>query len=78
MRAFVMYRHDIPDTHDLNQANGPDDVQFEGVEFTDGTVVVRWRTAVASTSVWENMESLIAIHGHPEYDSELVWKEIEA
>ena len=74
MRSFVMYRHNVPtDTHDENQRNAPDEIQFEGVEFSDRTVVIRWMTAVPSTSVWDSMEELLKIHGHPEYDSELVW-----
>ena len=74
MRRFVMYRHNVPDdTHDANQKNPTDEVQYEGVEFTDGSVAIRWRTAVCSTSVWASMEDLLKIHGHPEYSSELIW-----
>ena len=73
MRTFTMYRHNVPDTHDENQANPPDEPQFEGVVFTDGTVALRWRTAKASVSVWDSLDDMLAIHGHPEYDSELVW-----
>jgi predicted nuclease with TOPRIM domain len=74
MRSFVMYRHNVPtDTHDENQRNAPDEIQFEGTVFSDHTVVIRWMTAVPSTSVWASMNELMKIHGHPEYDSELVW-----
>jgi hypothetical protein len=74
MRSFVMYRHNVPtDTHDENQRNAPDEIQFEGTVFSDHTVVIRWMTAVPSTSMWDSMEELLKIHGHPEYDSELVW-----
>ena len=73
-----MYRKgDISATHNHYQVNPPDEPQFEGVVFTDGTVAVRWRTAIASISVWDSMESLLAIHGHPEYDSELIWLDEE-
>jgi hypothetical protein len=78
MRSFVMYRHNVPtDTHDENQRNAPDEIQFEGIEFSDGTVVIRWMTAVPATSVWNSMDELLRVHGHPEYDSELVWLDKE-
>lgn len=35
-----------------------------GVEFSDGTVVVRWYGSDPSTSVWESIRALQAIHGH--------------
>lgn len=74
MKRFTMYRRNVPDaTHDANQKNAPDQPQFEGILFTDGTVVIRWRTAKGSTAVWASMEDMLAIHGHPEYGSELVW-----
>ena len=76
MRTFTMYRRAVPDeTHDTNQKNPPDEPQFEGVVFSDGTVAVRWLTKKHSTSVWENLDDMLAIHGHPEYQSELVWHE---
>jgi hypothetical protein len=78
MKLFTMYRRgDISDTHDENQANPPDEPQFQGVVFDDGTVVVRWLTKMASTSIWPDLRTMMAIHGHPEYDSELVWHEEE-
>lgn len=74
MRCFTMYRRAIPGTHDDNQANPPNEPQFEGVVFSDGRVAVRWLTAKRSVSVWDSMEDMLAIHGHPEYGSELVWQ----
>lgn len=74
MRRFTMYRRNIPsETHNELQANPPDEPQFEGVLFSDGKVVVRWLTARRSISVWDSMDDLLAIHGHPEFGSELVW-----
>lgn len=74
MRRFTMYRRNVPDTtHNADQKNLPDQPQFEGVVFSDGTVAVRWLTAKVSTSVWECMDDMLAIHGHPEYGSELIW-----
>lgn len=74
MKMFTMYRRNVPtDTHDENQRNAPDEPQFQGVVFDDGRVAVRWLTAKRSVSVWDNLEDMLAIHGHPEYESELVW-----
>lgn len=74
MRTFTMYRRgDLSMTHNADQSNAPDEPQFEGVVFSDGRVAVRWLTAKASVSVWDCWADLMAIHGHPEYESELVW-----
>ena len=75
MRLFTVYRPDIPEgTHDENQANGPHLPQFQGVEFDDSTVVIRWMTAVGSISIFKNMDDLMKIHGHPEYGTEVVYE----
>jgi hypothetical protein len=75
MRMFTMYRRgDISATHNEDTMNPPDEPQYEGVVFSDGSVAIRWRTAKRSTSVWASMEDMMAVHGHPEYDSELVWE----
>ena len=77
MRCFTMYRRDVPDaTHDENQKNASDRPQFEGVVFTDGTVAIRWMTAKCSTAIWPSMDDMLAIHGHPEYGSELFWHDV--
>ncbi len=74
MRRFVMYRRAVPDaTHDENQKNAPGEPQFEGVVFSDGKVALRWLTGKRSVSIWDSFEDAMAIHGHPEYQSELVW-----
>jgi hypothetical protein len=36
----------------------------EGVQFTDGKVVLRWLSGAASTVVWDRLEDAITIHGH--------------
>ncbi len=73
-KAFIVYRTgDISATHNENQVNPADEVQFEGVVFTDGTCVIRWRTAKRSTSVWDSFEDMMAIHGHPEYGTKIHW-----
>lgn len=77
MRTFTMYRRAVPDaTHDANQKNAADEPQFEGVLFSDGTVAIRWLTAKRSTSVWSSLSDMLAIHGHPEYQSELIWSDV--
>jgi hypothetical protein len=77
MRRFTMYRRyrrAVPAaTHNADQANLPDEPQFEGVVFSDETVVVRWLTQRRSTSVWSSVADLLAVHGHLEYGSILVW-----
>ena len=76
IKRFTMYRKgDLSLTHNTGQVNAPDEPQFEGVVFSDGSVAVRWLTQYRSTSIWPDLESLLAVHGHPEerYGSELVW-----
>ena len=74
MKRFQMYRRDMSAApHNAFQKNPPDQVQFEGVEFSDGAVVIRWLTVCGSTAVWKNMAEMLLVHGHPEYGSELVW-----
>jgi hypothetical protein len=78
MKVFTAYRKNVPtDTHDENQRNDPDEPQFEGVVFSDGRVAVRWLTAKRSVSVWDSFDDLFAIHGHPEYGTEIVWHEVK-
>lgn len=36
----------------------------DGVQFPDGTCVLRWRTAKSSTAVYASHADLMAIHGH--------------
>ena len=69
-----MYRQDVPEeTHPPGTANSPDEPQFQGVQFDDGTVVIRWMTEFKSTTYWDNMAAMLAVHGHPEFGSVLVW-----
>ena len=74
MRRFVCYRPNPPaDYYEQGAANAPDQVQFEGVVFSDGTCAVRWLTQYRSTSVWSAWEDLERIHGHPEYGTVIKW-----
>lgn len=36
----------------------------EGVEFTDGTVAMRWITETTTTVLFDNMSDVRIIHGH--------------
>ncbi len=73
-----MYRRgDLSQTHNELQANNSNEPQFQGCVFDDGTCVIRWLTKTRSTSFWNNLEDMLEIHGHPEYDSELVWLDKE-
>lgn len=72
MRRFECYRPNPPEEYrEQGLAAAPDEVQFEGVIFTDGTCVIRWRTDYKSHSVWNSFEDLMRVHGHPEYGTEL-------
>ncbi len=39
-------------------------VVVEGVQFTDGTVVLRWLTNTTSIAIYASIDDVIAIHGH--------------
>lgn len=36
----------------------------EGVVFADGRVVLRWKTATASTTLFDSVEQMMKVHGH--------------
>ncbi len=44
----------------------------EGVQFSDGSVVLRWLTSLSSTTLYRSIEDAIAIHGH-QGATNLVW-----
>ena len=74
MRRFTVYRRgEIPDTHSDQHKNDPSEAQYEGVVFSDGRCALRWLTPIRATSIWDSFDDAIAIHGHPEYGSEIVW-----
>lgn len=74
MRTFIVYRPAAPAQHyEMQAANPPDAPQYEGVIFSDGTVVIRWLTPNRSHSIWSGLEPLIAVHGHPEYQTRIEW-----
>lgn len=57
-RMFVLYRH-----RDISGVSGTG-VVAEGVQFSDGSVALRWPGITPSTAVWPNLEAVIAVHGH--------------
>jgi hypothetical protein len=74
MRRFRCYRPDPPEGYrEQGVANAPDEVQFEGVEFSDGTVCIRWLTELRSHSVWASWADAEKVHGHPEYGTVIEW-----
>jgi hypothetical protein len=74
MWRFVGYRPHPPEGYrEAGVAAPPDEPQYEGVVYTDGTVALRWRTEYRSTSVWESFEAFYRVHGHPEYGTYLEW-----
>jgi hypothetical protein len=60
MRLFLMVRDE-----DVTGVSGTG-VVAEGVEFTDGTTVIRWRTESGpqSTVVWDVLADARKVHGH--------------
>lgn len=82
MRSFVVYRTAARDTKlDIEKVNynAPDEVQFEGVEFSDGKVAQRWMTTYGSVAVWDSMHDLKSVHiyAHPDYGTRIVWDDGE-
>lgn len=74
MRRFRVYRPEPPEHYrEGGFANAPDEVQFEGCVFSDGTVAVRWMTQFRSTSIWASFEELLKVHGHSEYKTRIEW-----
>lgn len=58
MRTFVLHR-----SVDETGVSGTGDVA-EGVLFSDGKIALRWRTATASTTIFDDIAQVLAVHGH--------------
>lgn len=63
----------------LDRQRDPSGVSGEGevavgCEFPDGSCVLRWRTEVRSTVLYESMTDLIAVHGHNGATSVVYWE----
>lgn len=78
MRRFRCYRPNPPEGYrESGAANASDEVQFEGVVFSDGTVCQRWLTPHGSHAIWRSWDDLDKIHGHPEYGTVIEWLDEE-
>lgn len=78
MRRFIGYRPQPPPEYlEKGTAAPADEPQYEGVQFTDGSLALRWRTAFRSTSIWNCYDDFYAVHGHPEYGTRIEWLDPE-
>jgi hypothetical protein len=68
MRRFLLERR-----IDVSGVSGTGLVA-EGIEFGDGTTVIRWRGDQPSTVVWASVDAAMAVHGH-NGATELVWED---
>lgn len=66
LRRFVFKR-----TTDVSGTSGTG-IVAEGVQFTDGTVAVRWRSFISSHVIYPNAHAAEAIHSHGGA-TKLVW-----
>lgn len=71
IRTFHLER-----TTDVSGVSGTGAVA-EGVEFTDGTCVVRWISATPSTNIYPNRKQVDLVHGH-HGSTKIVWHDEEA
>ena len=58
MRRFILHRKE-----DETGISGVGEV-CEGVEFSDGSVALRWIGDLSSHVIYKKIEDTIAIHGH--------------
>lgn len=65
-KPFGLFRH-----QDVTGVSGTGTVAY-GVQFADGTVVIRWLGENPSTVVWESLDAAMRIHGH-DGRTRLVW-----
>lgn len=74
MRMFTGFRPKVPDHYVAGgYGNLPDEPQFQGVQFDDGTVAVRWLTEFRSTSLWTDFDTFQRVHGHADYETRIEW-----
>lgn len=71
MRTFTVERG-----HDESGISGTG-VVMEGVEFSDGRVVIRWNTDPCSVVHWASFQDFktICIEGHPSNDTVVRWSD---
>lgn len=79
IKRFTAYRANISQrtSHNHYQKNPDDQPQFEGVVFSDGSCVIRWRTECRSTAVWASLKDMLLVHGHPEYGTYFEWHDFK-
>lgn len=58
MRLFYFERE-----KDISGVSGTGRV-LEGIEFTDGTVAIRWLSERSSTAIYKNIQEFEEIHSH--------------
>ncbi len=80
MKTFIVYRtkaQALKSEVEKDNYNDSNEVQFEGVEFWDKTVAVRWHTETRSMSFWNSMEDLKKVHiyAHPDYGTRIEWSD---
>ncbi|KKM94418.1 hypothetical protein LCGC14_1198390 [marine sediment metagenome] len=48
---------------------------IDGIEFDDGTVVIKWRSNRSSVAIYQNYNDFYELHigAHPEYNSKVVF-----
>lgn len=57
-RPFALFRH-----RDISGVSGVG-IVAEGVQFSDGSVALRWLGTNPSTAVWPSVEAVLNVHGH--------------
>jgi hypothetical protein len=68
MRTFKGLRPNPPEEYTkAGITNAGVTADYEGVIFSDGTVVIRWLTEFRSHSIWKDYATFYRVHGHPEY-----------
>ena len=73
-RTFAGYRPNPPEEYqNKGITNSGDRADYEGVIFSDGTVVVRWLTEFRSHSVWSSWNDFYQVHGYPEYGTVIIF-----
>ena len=73
-----MKTFDVVRKYDESGVSGTGKV-IEGVIFSDGTVVIRWTTDVASIAIYKNFQEFKAIHidSHPMNETVVNLKEVQ-
>ena len=72
---FTAFRRNLEErgTHSDAQRNPNDMPQYEGVVMTTGRCIIQWLTASKSVGIFDSLQDMLQIHGHPEYGTDIVW-----